>query len=147
MKWDKIPDLDLRTAAALHGSIFKWEQIKEGNIVCLGQNNCPLCHLYWNTSPSTIDGSCTGCPVFEKTGKTGCQNTPLAMMDNLDFENTDEGYHPDVQQVLLKYLHLAEIEFLKSLPGKRILTPEIREDVEYWVLEKSGLFVDRKERD
>jgi len=134
MKWYELAP-EIRLATALHGSIFKWEQIKEGNIVCLGQNNCPLCHLYWNTSQT----SCQGCPVYEKTRQTGCQGTPLQMLDNMD-DNTEWGeFNKHVSAILVDHIQDAEIEFLMSLPGKRSLSPEIRTNVEEWVLERSGI--------
>lgn len=55
--------------AALHAAIEKWEGIAKGERADGGTHDCPLCALY-------LRHSCVGCPVFETTGKPGCDAAP-----------------------------------------------------------------------
>lgn len=73
---------------ALHGTILKWEKIIDGTGKDLGVFNCPLCKIFAFGRPEGDE--CSGCPVYEKTGLSGCQGTPLAnwprvAQDELDF--------------------------------------------------------------
>jgi hypothetical protein len=82
--------MDADTLKALNGSIAKWEAIVAGTGVDNGPSNCPLCHMFWR-----FPNCCKGCPVSEKTGFTGCVNTPYdrycddhtiaAAVDELEF--------------------------------------------------------------
>lgn len=62
--------MDRRTLTALRGSIRKWEKIAAGTGRDKGHDNCALCIEF-----CTLSG-CKGCPVFDKTGKHYCYETP-----------------------------------------------------------------------
>ena len=43
----------------------------------MGTSNCPLCGLFHiRCTPIKINKCCEGCPVMERTGESGCFNTP-----------------------------------------------------------------------
>lgn len=46
----------------------KWEPIRDGEHYCFdGDGDCACCLAHW---------ACSGCPIFNYTGKSGCKNTP-----------------------------------------------------------------------
>lgn len=69
MKNDKV-------AAALEGSIEKWQKIIEGTGVDKGDDNCPLCQLFLKGRNDNVYNACLGCPVSEKTDASHCFFTP-----------------------------------------------------------------------
>lgn len=96
------------TITALRGSIAKWEGIVAGTASDGGTDNCSLCQLFHSDffSEDELDEGerecCLGCPVFNVTGKRGCQGTPYD-------DYSDKGTLENAQ---------AELDFLKSLlPG------------------------------
>jgi hypothetical protein len=94
--------MDERTLEALKGSIAKWEAIVAGKGEDNGPVNCPLCHLFHSSYRKDGGEECSGCPVYLKTGETGCSNTPydrFAMEDGGDYKQLAED----------------ELEFLRSL--------------------------------
>lgn len=84
--------MDDRTKEALEGSIKKWEGIVDGTIIDRGQDNCPLCQLFF-------ENSCRGCPVSIRSGKRFCRNTPYDDYDVTESQDAAE----------------AELDFLISL--------------------------------
>ena len=63
--------MDKITLKALKLSIKKWEKIvKSTRATDTGPENCALCELFY------YDKYCDDCPVQEKTGSTGCEDTP-----------------------------------------------------------------------
>ena len=59
-------------AAALEKSIEKWRKkatVADVEDARLGVNDCPLCTLFYNRG-------CRGCPVWARTGRHGCSETP-----------------------------------------------------------------------
>ena len=74
----KKQDLSARQAAALRGSIRKWEMIVDGLIEDEGSDNCPLCQLYATQAAIETDTECRGCPVMTATGKNNCDDTPYS---------------------------------------------------------------------
>ncbi len=96
-----------RVLRALKGSIKKWENIVLGKGVDMGTSNCPLCAEFWNKT-----GSCSGCPVSEKTGKTGCLGTPY----DSEFINKHDRYSSNDSKGVVDALK--EVEFLRSLLPK-----------------------------
>lgn len=91
--------MDSKTLAALKGSIKKWEGIVAGKISDEGQDNCPLCQMFFK-------GRCHGCPVGD------CNESPYydwfyatLKIDPPFFANTPE----------LHRLAQAELDFLRSL--------------------------------
>lgn len=69
--------------AALKSSIEKWKTIVlflEKDRLALAPyadcSTCALCHLY-SVEESGFNPDCTRCPVYYKTGITGCAGTPF----------------------------------------------------------------------
>lgn len=88
-----------RTLTALKESIQKWERRAAGDHNGkLGVNGCPLCQIH-NVSYN-VEKNCLGCPVFERTGKRHCIDTPYYTYARGD--RTDANAQ-------------AEVDFLKSL--------------------------------
>lgn len=85
--------MDNLTLEALRGSVKKWQAIVDGTGKNRGPSDCPLCKLFFFVR------LCVGCPVFERTGETGCGGTPY-----MDYEKHGE-----------LYLAQAELDFLISL--------------------------------
>ena len=61
----------LRNIRALEKSALKWENVFIGTGIDDSVRNCALCSIYF-------ENGCRGCPIFEITGKAGCENTPYA---------------------------------------------------------------------
>lgn len=62
-------------------SISKWEHIierlkEESPVLTGGPTTCGLCVLYYHYP------ECDYCPIRIKTGKSGCENTPIDLWDN-----------------------------------------------------------------
>lgn len=96
--------MDDKTREALERSIQKWEELAATGDDKLGRNNCSLCDLFWNRH-------CTGCPVFESTGKSLCIGTPY---EQVEHASRAELKCPERVRVLAEQ----ELMFLKSLrPG------------------------------
>lgn len=99
---------------ALVKSIKKWEKIVAGRGKDHGVWNCALCQVYYN------DG-CRGCPVFEKTERTCCENTPYD-----DWNDHQMGVHCnynmevgcEVECDICLKLAIEELKFLESLRGE-----------------------------
>ena len=95
---------------ALEASITKWEGYVEVEWAQDAEpHDCPLCDLFYI---HTAEIKCEGCPVFEKTDKPFCYDTPYyaavdAWDDWLEFD-TDE----DRDNFRAK--GRAEVRFLKS---------------------------------
>lgn len=90
---------------ALEESIKKWESIASGeNKEFPSTSNCALCYEY----KDKFTDSCFRCPVYKRTKKNGCINTPYS---NAIEARDIFGPHST------KYLAAAqlEVEFLKSL--------------------------------
>ena len=70
----------LRKIEAMRKSVKKWEFIAEWCeshddsefLADGGENTCALCKLYLGET----DRECVGCPILDRTGKIGCQETP-----------------------------------------------------------------------
>lgn len=71
--------MNAETLTALRGSIAKWRAIVAGTGINRGPSDCPLCKLFFFVR------RCVGCPVFERTGETGCGGTPYS-----DYEKNGE---------------------------------------------------------
>ncbi len=114
--------MDKKTLEALHGSIRKWEAIVAGTGIDDGHRNCPLCQMFL----LELDGftsknpMCRGCPVYERTGETGCKRTPYDQYH--DVENEENAR--------------AELAFLRSLLP---LSHGIINDQQFSVTDQWGL--------
>lgn len=89
------------TLEALKGSIAKWEAIVAGTGTDQGPDNCPLCHLFW-------ESGCDLCPVWRSTGMSACRSTPYQEYD-------DASYNYGVASPQAKAAAQAELDFLRSL--------------------------------
>ena len=98
---------------ALQGSVEKWQDIVKGIGEDKGPINCPLCIVFNNCDPYTeiVGLGCVGCPVMEKSGATGCNNTPY---EAWDMYRVDSGEQTVTDQES-KDLAQAELDFLISL--------------------------------
>jgi len=47
-----------------------WENIRDGKVAMKGVRGCPLCEEYYKPT-------CEGCPIYTRTGKLYCCNTPI----------------------------------------------------------------------
>lgn len=65
--------MDDETRAALDASIEHWRRDNERALTAdaarIGSGHCALCDLFWSRM-------CSGCPVYERTGKTHCEDSP-----------------------------------------------------------------------
>lgn len=104
--------MEEKTLKALHGSIAKWEGVRDGTISDSGIYNCPLCILFFNTLGQSDDIACKGCPVYEKTGKQYCVATPYTQWTEAGLKGC---YASNSHE---RRLAQAEIDFLKSLLPK-----------------------------
>ena len=59
----------------LDKSIEHWEDIAQGGGISTGTSSCPLCQQYYDHLDKPL---CTGCPIQEYTGISGCAQTPYA---------------------------------------------------------------------
>lgn len=108
---------------AIEKSIFKWNAIALGCASDNGADNCALCWHFYDGCEIIGDGDC---PVYQKTGLTGCQATPFedwhAVMSlhglqiednkrNLPYIQTHHSVHIDSACLFAE----REVEFLVSL--------------------------------
>lgn len=112
--------MDAETRQALEESIQHWEENLEhakagrfGDIDTTAEG-CALCFKFY-----LYNGSCKGCPVAARTGKTVCRGSPYHTADFALEEcrrYSREGFTPE-QAVLVEAVEAveAELEFLKSL--------------------------------
>lgn len=68
---EKIALLKKHLGKKVYCNCYTGLRLAEGEefLFYIGQTDCALCREY-------IAGYCNHCPVFEKTGKVGCENTP-----------------------------------------------------------------------
>ena len=92
------------TLAALRGSISKWEAIVEGHGQDDGVLNCPLCAVFHHNE-------CWGCPVMERTGSSGCLDSPYVDVPSTPIND----YANPVAREYARELARAELDFLRSL--------------------------------
>lgn len=98
----------------LEDSIKVWEghlAETDPRKIVLGSNNCPLCRVYLDLGHLN---KCLQCPIWEKTGVSGCKNTPYWDA----FTSWEDWYGDPRNPVLRKLWHIEcsrEIAFLKSL--------------------------------
>lgn len=98
------------TLRALKGSIRKWKQIRDQDVVDQGMDNCTLCLRFCPNEDRECTHS-TGelCPVFDITGGQYCIRTPYQEWSNAG------GYGNTAFSPKLKDLAQKEINFLESL--------------------------------
>lgn len=102
--------MDAKTLEALNGSIEKWKAIATGDGEDHGADNCPLCQMF-NNAESEF---CVGCPVFETTGREGCDDTPYhAWLKIGEHISALAGRKATTERA--KEVALEEVRFLESL--------------------------------
>ena len=108
------------TLKALKASIEKWkanasaESIYE---VRLGMTDCPLCmKFHSHITGNRGEPKCNGCPVYAKTGISGCANTPYDDADQA-FDEWDKADIEDEASARSEFIERAneEVAFLESL--------------------------------
>jgi hypothetical protein len=106
--------MDAKTLKALKGSIRKWERIIDGKGIEDGNENCPLCKLfYW-----TVD--CRGCPVSKKTKINCCSKTPYDEWHDHQTDKHNKFEELKIRCETCKKLAQKELDFLKSLLSKKV---------------------------
>ena len=98
------------TLKALRGSIRKWRAIVAGTGDDLGVHNCPLCQRFFGPRslfPCELQATGEKCPVYERTGKCGCEGSPYDQWDEADIDTPES-------EAAAK----AELDFLISLLPK-----------------------------
>jgi len=107
--------MDEKTLTALNASIAKWERRAGGDhSEPPGMHSCPLCRVFHEDFYKDYQKdrkSCEGCPVFERTGYTYCEETPYT---KYYFSRTNANAQ-------------AELDFLRSL------LPEEKKEAFKWV--------------
>jgi hypothetical protein len=102
---------------ALRDSISRWEANAARDIhgdMQLGIAGCPLCELFM----IALGVGCTGCPVADATGQTGCRGTPSDRLDQHVEDCAD--CKSDRKCRELRRLARMEVAFLKSLRPETI---------------------------
>lgn len=105
------------TEKALRESIEKWEKNAKAEApheYVITGSHCPLCVMFVIRKMT-----CEGCPVYERTGKEQCEDTPwfnahVAKLDWEDCLGSRVVLREDARQAAMQAA-LEEIEFLKSL--------------------------------
>ncbi len=88
----------------LEQTIDDWTWLSEGPLGRV-KKNCPLCDAH---------GICNTCPIKEKTGRSGCRDTPYREWeDHLDEKHKGKGLKVICEEC--RRLVLKELEFLKTL--------------------------------
>lgn len=108
--------MNIDTKAALEASIARWKVLSETEeFPSLAASNCPLClkFNYMCNNHIPRNKSCRGCPVFERTGKTGCADTPYDKA-YAAADDWDENYTPESCEAFRQAAR-EELEFLISL--------------------------------
>ena len=103
--------MEKETLEALKGSIWKWEKIVEGTGRDEGVTNCPLCTIFYFNKEH-----CKDCPVYIKTGLSGCDGTPYEEWDKEVEWITNVGKKAATAKQ--KAAAQREVDFLKSLLPK-----------------------------
>jgi hypothetical protein len=116
--------LSKRQIKGIHNSLQKkWiPSLKDRDIDLMNASNCKLCRLYdRGFNPDKLP--CSFCPIYLKTGKRVCKNTPWEIIANIyikirfsvhcgtTWENT--------KHKITKRMKLNEIRFLISLLPKK----------------------------
>jgi len=102
------------TLEALKESISHWFRLSTKKTLPgenVGAEHCSLCKLFNQHSLEDRATNCVGCPVYEKTGKQYCSDTPYEHIDNISYDTEEEFL------VCPEFIGLAnnELDFLQSL--------------------------------
>ena len=117
---------------ALKESVRKWEFV----VSCLTKNktgvvpdadapSCALCRQYLMCKPPWDDTRCSGCPVFEYTGKRYCKDTPFYAYERVsewgEGKNISGALKAAQREVafLKKLVPIVEAETKEKTPAKR----------------------------
>lgn len=114
--------MDARTAEALEASIRHWQEnvnAQRAPEASTSPEDCALCRMFFRNG---MRDACRGCPVFKKTGKSHCDDTPydLALPAH---ENWEHGYGGIAMRDAFRIAAKAELDFLISLREPVETTP------------------------
>lgn len=114
--------MDAKTAEALESSILHWQDnvaAERPLDASTSAEDCALCRMFFRNG---MRDACRGCPVFLKTGKSHCDDTPydLALPAH---ENWDDGYGGIAMRDAFRLAAQAELDFLISLREPVEATP------------------------
>lgn len=100
----------MEKSEALEKSIKKWQDIVDEKEVDKGTLNCALCEKY------RVKGSCSSCPVSEKSERSECRKTPYEFwIVHQKFKHSYRWSPYKVQCPECKLLAQEELDFLISL--------------------------------
>lgn len=106
--------MDKATLQALKKSIKKWENIVAGTGQDEGVGNCALCKLFW--PKPFVELACKGgCPVFNKTQRKGCVDTPYTKWFTHQRDVHSKSFPLKVMCPECLVLAGEELKFLKDL--------------------------------
>lgn len=114
---------------ALKKSINHWidDNVNKGyhDQISIKDTACSLCALYLEGTLGKP--ACVGCPVYQKTGKTSCYDTPYGKVASLLTDWEDSGHKPeDFEEAVLN-----EINFLRNLYDEALSQYNIGTTEEY----------------
>jgi len=79
--------LTQKERTSIKKSALKWDLIEHGYEADAGRANCSLCiDFYISIDKDGAITHCRECPVFKKTGCTGCVGTPYQNFEGKDPE-------------------------------------------------------------
>lgn len=107
---EELRELIRNGADPLELSIKKWEKIVAGEEVDRGAINCALCVAHNDYYGKANFKECGDCPVFKKTGKTACDDTPYEEWSSNGFIRVNSDNSKKARSLARK-----ELKFLKSL--------------------------------
>ena len=120
---------------ALQASIKEWQGKAAGDDagnIALGRSSCPLCRVYDPVRTQYPERpACAGCPIAEKAGKIGCENTPyLAARSALSsWYNMEYARLPELQRTAAKNRWRAAAEemilFMTDIEQSLLSSPEL----------------------
>ena len=108
--------MDKYTLEALEGSIENWRYNTQSKFDerRSGRKDCPLCTMF-NTMDMSRAECCKDCPVYEKTGKKYCSETPYDDIGPLMWAVDDEVISDEEADKEWKTIAENELAFLESL--------------------------------
>jgi hypothetical protein len=93
---------------ALEKSILHWTKLFKGEESRFGRDMCACCTEYWRSG-------CRSCPIYKKTNKTSCLNTPYSRLAKHVRDRHFNVSEVKATCLTCKRLIKNELDFLKSL--------------------------------
>lgn len=107
--------MNKETLAALDASIKHWEEnvalpMAETSVAA---EKCALCELFFQRG---MDDTCQGCPIFEASGSTYCEDTPYHEAAEWRYLwRHDPRANNATREKRFREAALAELSFLKAI--------------------------------